>query len=261
MLSGVVRLTEFFLIVLAGIFSFLYYVTLKTDLTLYYLLVVAVGGALFVMMMEFNDGYQVNILRSAGRCMKRLFINWAAVLGALAVAGFLFKTSAQFSRGWFLIWALSAFSVLVVERLFVSWKIRRWARNGTMERRAVIVGGGANAEALIRSLEQQPDNDIRICGIFDDRDDRRSPPIVAGYPKLGNIDQLIEFARIAHIDMLIVSLPISAEERVLELLKKLWVLPVDIRLSALSNHLRFRAPRLFLCRLGADAGYFRQADQ
>src|SRR6185312_4286005 len=114
----------------------------------------------------------------------------------------------------------------------------------TMERRAVIVGGGAETEGLIRSVEQQPFNDIRICGIFDDRDERRSPPLVAGYPKLGNILELIEFARIARIDMLIVSLPMTAETRVLSMLKKLWVLPVDIRLSAHSNRLRFR-PRAY----------------
>jgi hypothetical protein len=40
--------------------------------------------------------------------------------------------------------------------------------------------------------------------------------------------------------MLIVSLPLDAEDRVLTMLKKLWVLPVDIRLSAHSNKLRFR---------------------
>ena len=44
--------------------------------------------------------------------------------------------------------------------------------------------------------------------------------------------------------MLIVSLPLTAETRVLSLLKKLWVLPVDIRLSAHSNQLRFR-PRSY----------------
>ncbi len=71
---------------------------------------------------------------------------------------------------------MSAFVLLLLSRIFIAWKIKRWARNGTMERRAVIVGGGPNAEALIRSLEQQSDNDIRICGIFDDRDDKRSPP-------------------------------------------------------------------------------------
>src|SRR4029453_1143977 len=62
--------------------------------------------------------------------------------------------------------------------------------------------------------------------------------------KLGNIAELIEFARIARIDMLIVSLPLTAETRVLQLLKKLWVLPVDIRLSAHTNQLRFR-PRAY----------------
>jgi hypothetical protein len=88
------------------------------------------------------------------------------------------------------------------------------------------------------------DNDIRICGIFDDRDERRSPPIVAGYPKLGNIDALVEFARMARIDMLIIALPLNAESRVLELLEKLWILPVDIRLAAHANKLSFR-PRAY----------------
>ena len=40
------------------------------------------------------------------------------------------------------------------------------------------------------------------------------------------------------------SLPISAEGRILQMLKKLWVLPVDIRLSAHSNKLHFR-PRSY----------------
>jgi len=244
MLSGVVRLVEFGLIFLTGILSLGYYVGLQSNYLLYYPLIIIAGGMLYVALMEINDGYQVNILRSPTQHLRRLVISWAATLGTLAMVGFLFKISAHFSRGWFLIWAVSAIAVILIFRLIIAWKIRRWARNGTMERRAVIVGGGPNAEALIRSLEQQPDNDIRICGIFDDRDDKRSPPVVAGYPKLGNINELIEFARIAHIDLLIVSLPISAEARVLALLKKLWVLPVDIRLSALNNHLRFR-PRSY----------------
>jgi hypothetical protein len=42
----------------------------------------------------------------------------------------------------------------------------------------------------------------------------------------------------------IFSLPISAETRILQMLKKLWVLPVDIRLSAHTNKLRFR-PRSY----------------
>jgi hypothetical protein len=49
---------------------------------------------------------------------------------------------------------------------------------------------------------------------------------------------------VARIDMLIVSLPLTAQARVLSMLKKLWVLPVDIRMSAHSSELRFR-PRAY----------------
>jgi hypothetical protein len=48
----------------------------------------------------------------------------------------------------------------------------------------------------------------------------------------------------ARIDMLIIAMPLNAESRVLELLKKLWILPLDIRLAAHANKLRFR-PRAY----------------
>jgi len=174
----------------------------------------------------------------------RIVAVWSAGLALFAATIFFLKVSADFSRVWAVIWLTSGMSVHIIIRFITAALIQRWARNGIMERRAVIVGGGKSAEELIRSLEQQPFNDIRICGIFDDRDANRSPHIVAGYPKLGNISELIEFARIASIDMLIVTLPMTAESRVLSLLKKLWVLPVDIRLSAHNNQLRFQ-PRSY----------------
>jgi len=85
---------------------------------------------------------------------------------------------------------------------------------------------------------------LRILGVFDDRSDARSPDVVAGFPKLGSIDELVEFARRTRLDLVIFTLPISAEERLLQMLRKLWVLPVDIRLAAHSNKLRFR-PRSY----------------
>jgi hypothetical protein len=107
MLSGVMRMVEFGLVFLAGIASFLFYVGVRTHLVLYYPLIIIAGGALFVLLMEVNDGYQINVLRSPGGYLRRLFISWAAVLGTLAIAGFLLKSSSDFSRGWFLYWALS----------------------------------------------------------------------------------------------------------------------------------------------------------
>lgn len=244
MVSGVLRLVEFALLMLCGIVPCLIYVGIRSPILWHYPLIVLAGSLAAVILIEFTDGYQMPALRSPLAYAGRLLLVLAGTFALLALSGFLLKISSIYSRIWFAAWFLSAFADLLVLRLVMARLIRRWARNGRMERRAVIVGGGANAESLIRAVEQQPLNDIRICGIFDDRDNRRSPPVVAGYPKLGNISELIEFARIARIDMLIVSLPMAAEARVLSMLKKLWVLPVDIRLSAHANRLHFR-PRAY----------------
>ena len=80
---------------------------------------------------------------------------------------------------------------------------------------------------------------MRLYGIFDDRDDDRSPPQVIGVPKIGGYDQLIDFARQSEIDMVIISLPLEAEERINWLITKLKVLPVEIRLSAFSQDYAF----------------------
>src|SRR5690606_33999018 len=78
MLSGVIRMVEFALVCLSGILSFLLYVGIDTSLVFYYPLIIVAGGALFVLLMEINDGYQINVLRSPGRNLRRLAISWAA---------------------------------------------------------------------------------------------------------------------------------------------------------------------------------------
>jgi Undecaprenyl-phosphate glucose phosphotransferase len=122
--------------------------------------------------------------------------------------------------------------------------VRRWTKEGRLTRRTAIVGGGEAGEALAQAIRNQGDSDVRVIGLFDDRGDDRSPQAEAGPRKLGTVDDLVEFARRSRIDLVIFSLPVMAEGRILQMLKKLWVLPVDIRLSAHSNKLRFR-PRSY----------------
>lgn len=244
MVSGLLRLAELALLILSGAVLFVNYVGIGTELDWHYPVVIICASLVTVILLDVNDCYQLPALMRPVSSLSRILLVWAGALALLALTGFFLKVANDFSRVWFGGWFIAGALVLVVPRLVLARALRRWTRDGRMERRAVIVGGGKPAEQLIRSIEQQPFNDIRICGIFDDRDDRRSPPLVAGYPKLGNVSELISFARIARIDMLIVSLPLTAETRVLQLLKKLWVLPVDIRLSAHTSHLQFR-PRSY----------------
>jgi len=187
------------------------------------------------------DVYQVPIMRQGLSLLGRVAAGWTLVFAMLA----LFRSTTGIGAGitdtWIGSWFVFGLATLCLSRVVVHSLVRHWMNTGRLERRAIIVGGGTAAAELIHELEAQADNDIRICGIFDDRSNERSPPVVAGYPKLGDISALVEFARLARIDMLIVCIPLRAEKRVLELLKKLWVLPVDIRLSAHTDKVRFRS--------------------
>lgn len=204
----------------------------------------ALGALLYLATIQAMDGYQMQTMRKYIMQFTKVFLGFTFSIAILLVLGFFAKISGEYSRVWLGSWYFGTLAFLFVFRGWVTYYVNKLTHNGRLERRAVIVGGGKPAADLIYSLESMKDNDIRVCGIFDDRTDERSPAVVAGYPKLGTVDELVEFGRMARIDMLIVTLPMSAESRVLALLKRLWVLPVDIRLAAQSSKLRFR-PRSY----------------
>lgn len=243
-MAGVVRLIDLFLIVGVGLGVYLAYVVPTDGLQAHYAIPLIVGALMTVVLIQSAHGYTVQAFRTHVAQIGRIWISWTFVFALMAAAAFLTKTGEEFSRVFVIAWYSFGLAVFAGTRVTLSTLVRRWTRERRLERRAVIVGGGESASELIEALRKQPDNDIRICGIFDDRNDERSPGMVAGFPKIGTVSELVEFGRLARIDLLIVSLPITAEGRLLHFLKQLWVLPVDIRLSAHSYKLRFR-PRAY----------------
>src|SRR5437763_1099679 len=170
--------------------------------------------------------------------------SWAFVFLLFIGASFFAKLGGEISRLWLSAFFFAGLGILTAERLFLRSMVRSWARQGRLDRRTIIVGSDQNGEQLVAALKAQDDSDIDVLGVFDDRNDARSLETCAGSPKLGKVDDILEFARRTRIDLVLFALPISAETRILEMLKKLWVLPVDIRLSAHTNKLRFR-PRSY----------------
>jgi len=246
---GQLRLFEFASQFLIGLLAFALWPATGTETLSAGAITAAIVAVLLVIVLQTADTYSIPALRARVRLLPRVLGVWTSVFLGVTAVGVLSGNVGWLQAHGYIIWFVAGAVFLLAARCLIAYGIRNWSRNGVMERRAVIVGGGQPAKDLIRVLEQQVDNDIRICGIFDDRGEKRSPIMVAGYPKLGTIAELVEFVRITRIDMLIISLPLSAEARILQLLKKLWVLPVDIRLAAHANRLRFR-PRAY-SRIGS----------
>ncbi|MGD9846041.1 MAG: undecaprenyl-phosphate glucose phosphotransferase [Variibacter sp.] len=243
-LAGLVRVIEFALIVLVGAAVYTLYVLPSYGFDWYYPIAIVVISLMSVLSFQAADVYEITAFRSLVPQLIRIVPAWTVAFFIAMAIAFFAKFEGTFSRVWLASYYGSGLAVLIVFRLALSALVRHWTREGRLERRAVVVGGGDAGKALIDALNHQKNSDLQLVGVFDDRGEDRSPPVCAGLEKLGSVDQLVEFARRTRVDLVICSLPISAESRILEMLKKLWVLPVDIRLSAHSNKLRFR-PRAY----------------
>jgi Undecaprenyl-phosphate glucose phosphotransferase len=242
--AGTVRMIEFALIGAVGMAVYLGYVVPIDGFEWHY--VGAILGIAVLAMLAFQtaDIYQVQAFRGYEKQYFRLASAWSVVFLIAIGVTFFAKVGDQYSRIWLGTFYVAGLLTLIGFRRGLFLLVRQWTRQGRLDRRTVVVGADERGTTLIKSLAGQRDSDVRILGVFDDRGDDRAQTTVAGRQKLGTVDDLVEFARKTRIDLVIFALPISAESRILQMLKKLWVLPVDIRLAAHSNKLRFR-PRAY----------------
>jgi Undecaprenyl-phosphate glucose phosphotransferase len=244
--AGTVRLVEIALVALVGFAVYFAYVVPNDGIGFAWRYAGAIAGIAVLALFAFQaaDIYQIQAFRGHEKQYMRLASAWSVVFLIAISVSFFAKAGDQFSRAWLGGFYVLGLGALIGFRRALFLLVRRWTREGRLDRRTVVVGADRNGESLISSLAAQRDSDVRVIGVFDDRGEARSAPSCEGVQKLGTVDELVEFARHTRVDLVIFSLPISAEARILQMLRKLWVLPVDIRLSAHTNKLRFR-PRSY----------------
>lgn len=153
----------------------------------------------------------------------------ASMVGAAALAVASDRYGLQQDLIWFGYWSAGATAYIAASRIVARRLEGRWRRSGRLQRTAIVLGAGPIGQALIQKLSIAAEGDFRIVGVYDDRQSRL-PPLCLGYPILGTIDDLIARLRGETVDCVFVALPLAAEWRIAEILSKLSVVPVDIRL-------------------------------
>jgi len=239
-IRGLARIVEFIVIGIVGALTAYFYIPNFADVAFGYIVMVPTLAFAVVLAFQALGYYRLGVLREPLRHGLPIASAFAAVFVFALSTVFFLKLGEAFSRGVFALWLVIGLAALAVVRLLFALLLRRLTQRGMLERRAVIVGGGEHAATLIEAMAGHAETGITICGVFDEREDGRSPDLVAGYPKLGTIDDLVAFARKTRVDLIIFTLPVTAEARILSMLRKLWVLPADIRLAAHMQKLKFR---------------------
>jgi Undecaprenyl-phosphate glucose phosphotransferase len=196
---------------------------------LHYVAVTLLGAALLIQHLAVAGAYRLERLHDFRYQVWKVVIAWTTVFALLVLAGFLLKISAQFSRVWLVSWYVETALVLLGTRLFVALVLRGWIKKGHYFHTIAIVGAGELGQRFIDTVTAKPSAGLRIAAVFDDRAARR-PSAVRGVPVVGSVGDLADYARHRPIDTVVIALPLSADQRILGLIRELRMLPVDVHL-------------------------------
>ena len=251
-LADIIRCADFAVAMVTGlVVASLYLGTDAVQNALTYPVAVIAASAVLVAVFHQLNLYNASKFAALDYQFPRIVFGWLLTAAVLMGGVFFFKTGSDFSRVWLLVWFASGVAGTLLLRGVVGHLSRGWLKSGRLSRRAVVYGSGAAVEQAIRAIEADDDADVLICGVFDDRGEKRAGRYCAGHSVAGKLTDLLALARVSRIDVVIVALPMRAEERIADVVEKLSQLPVDIKLPADLSRVRF-APYAY-SRLGSLA--------
>src|ERR1700733_12546388 len=172
-LAGAVRAIEVALVAAVGFLLDAGYVVPSNGFSRYYFGAIAGISLMALLAFQAADIYQVQAFRGHEKQYMRLASAWSVVFLLTVAVSFFAKAGDQFSRVWLGSYYVVGLIALLAFRRTLFLLVRRWTRQGRLDRRTVVVGAGASGEALISAMSGQRDSDVHVIGAFDDRGDDR----------------------------------------------------------------------------------------
>ena len=180
------------------------------------LILVSVIWPFFLLVYGVYDGR-----RTPTRRAELVSVFFAVCTATLVLTGILFLTFRETSRWLFLTFFILDLAVLFGGRgvLYLYRAIWNGKRN-TELKSVLIVGAGEVGERVAEELSKYGERDIQVAGFLDDNPGKIGAQI-SGYPVLGTLDQIQEFAQELCIQDAVVALPLRAHQRLIEAARRL----------------------------------------
>lgn len=223
-----VRLLDFVCIAFSSLLAHWIYLSVylnDSDDQVAYVTVGVLAAFLSVTTLRRQGIYSIETLSKLRGQVGRLIIGVCIAFVLLLTAGYLLKISDQFSRGWMMLWFVISVFALLCGHFFVARLLQRWKSFGLFARNVAVYGSGDIARQIVEQLSAQP-QDTRVLGVFDDLRTGVVPSVVVA----GGVDDLINIGQTHRFDEIIVAIPSADEKRIVDIVTKLSVLPVSIRL-------------------------------
>ena len=231
--SGALRFIDVIEVIAASFVAFfLFRPQLPVSLEVDHLKYALVGALLLPFVMHWCGVYQTRNVMSQLRIVRSVLRGTAAFAAVMLLIGVATNTLDAGTLAWGGLWLGGSAALFLATRLGMARGINMMIRRGRLRDIVAVVGGGPLADRLVthlttlhtRSADRCP---VEVIGIFDDRSDRLPPGCRAA---VGGLDDLITLGKEGVIDRIVLTLPWSAEDRLVEIRNKLQALAIDISL-------------------------------
>jgi putative colanic acid biosynthesis UDP-glucose lipid carrier transferase len=182
-----------------------------------------VAIAVFSVIGDANGLYR-STLRSAPPKVElgKVWLSWGFTPPILLTLAFATKTGDNYSRIVTLVWFLFAPTLISAVRLGSRRVEGEMYRRGVATRSVHIVGATKMGGMIAQRIMDDPGSGMRVEGYFDDRDPERLNPMPERLgPPIGRIDDLLELAHRGKVDIVYIALPLRAESRISDIVRKL----------------------------------------
>ncbi len=147
--------------------------------------------------------------------------------GVILALGALSQALDDFPRSWLIVWLASSLLLTSLTRVLAARYVRRLQRQGVLTEVIAVVGAGPVADRLVQALRQTRPETIELLGVFDDKVLGAVPSTIQSS---GTLAQLLELGKTRKIDWILLTLPPTAEHRLLSIVQRLKALSVPIGL-------------------------------
>ncbi len=182
-----------------------------------------VAVAVFSIVADANGLYR-STLRSAPSKVElgKVWLSWGFTPPVLLTLAFITKTGEGYSRIVSSVWFLLAPTLISVVRVGSRLVAGELHRRGVATRSVHIVGATKMGAMIAQRIMDDPASGMRVEGYFDDRDPERLVPMPERLgPPMGRLPELLELAREGEVDIVYIALPLRAESRISDIVRKL----------------------------------------
>jgi Undecaprenyl-phosphate glucose phosphotransferase len=185
-----------------------------------------------------RDDYGIESALEGRRSPSLLFLVWNLAFVAIAVVGFLTKSTHIYSRGWLTLFYVSGFAVMILTNAGLNRAVRRFVARGWVRRRRLMIVG---TDAKLGSLEREIADAARFFTVARVAipHDVRSPSEIEGA-----LEAAVANARALSVDDILISDSLSSPDFLERSVRAFSVLPSAIHLSAGGLFGRFKDARV-----------------